>query len=47
MPANLSFFLRPVPHWRGGSKEHTISPSAQNVANLRAKLARKSVMNQL
>ena len=47
MPANLCFFLRPVPYWRGGSKEHTINPNAQNVQNLRSKLARKSLRDQL
>ena len=40
MPANLSFFTRPVPHWRGGSKAHTIQVTS-SLSNARSKLARK------
>ena len=47
MLANLSFFVRPVPHWRGGAKAHTINPNANKVASMRSKLARKSVMGNL
>ena len=42
MPANLSFFVRPVPHWKGGSKAHSIQVTS-SLSNARSKLARKTV----
>jgi len=41
MPAALQLPMRPVPHWRGGSKNHSISSSAPSIGSAVRKIGAK------